>query len=159
MSEEVDEIEVRGQGLGLALGLGLVWALVTGTVWSQGAPGWAAQALLALAPVVMVASVWSAVTRRVLVISAQGLRLTRRPISMGDLAWIPREHLAFVALDERVEHDSDGNVHRNFWGKPRTTWAVVAHTRGGGQVTVAEGYPDAQAARTVADRIRRVTGC
>jgi hypothetical protein len=162
MGEEVEEIEVNSQGLGLALALGLGWALITGLAWSQEipwAPPWAGQALLALAPVVAVASVWSAVTRRVLVVSSQGLRLTRRPLALWDLAWVPRAELAFVALDERELHDSDGYRARTFWGKPRTAWAVVAHTRSGEQVTVADGYEDPQLARAVAERIRRVTGC
>ena len=143
MDEE--EIAVPGQGFGVASAIVFSWLVILALVGGSEMP-WAGPVALSTAPVAALLVLWAFLARRVIVVSSDGVLLTRRPIALWE-DFIPREQLRVVSIDEDLDPE-----------RGHARWAVVALTARG-TVTLAEGYTSAEAAQRVAERIRQVVRC
>jgi hypothetical protein len=157
-AHDVDEISVPGAGVTTAIVAVLLWAFVLVYLFSDdlpvALPPWAPLAALAASPLIGVFALWSLVTRRIIVASPDGVRVTRWPIALWDAAWVERGDLVTVSIEEREDDDDESWLGR----RPSKHWAVVAVTHEQGTVTLATRFLTADGARNVAERIRRATG-
>jgi hypothetical protein len=160
------EIAVPSNSAGSVVALLFGWGLALFAVLGADAselPTWAAPAVLGASPLVLAAAVWPIFARRVVVASRSGVGVTRRPLPTWTV-WIPRDHLAFVAIEEQVHEDDDtiriGRADRRsggLFGTGPTRWAVVAETRGRRQHTLAQ-FGEASTAKAAAEAVRRAVG-